>query len=61
MAKYTAKKLEDKLNDNHWLVTKTNDDGTIETENVYLSAKGNTLKRAIAIFKEAKISETREI
>ena len=66
MAKYEARKVEDELNDNHYLVTKTNDDGTVIHENVYLSSKslsanGGAIKRAIEVYKEAMIAQTREI
>ena len=52
MAEYKASKIEDELNNNKWIVTKTNDDGTVVQDNVYCKADANTEQGAINIFKE---------
>jgi|DEB0MinimDraft_3_1074331.scaffolds.fasta_scaffold173643_2 hypothetical protein len=54
MANYQATKVEDALNDNMWLVTKTNDDGTVKQDHVFCSASANTEQDAVNVFKETE-------
>jgi len=54
MANYQATKVEDALNNNMWLVTKTNDDGTKIQDHVFCSASANTEQDAVNVFKETE-------
>ena len=54
MANYKATKVEDELNNNMWLVTKTNDDGTVKQDHVFCSLAANTEQDAINVFQEAE-------
>ena len=54
MASYQATKVEDQLNNNMWLVTKTNDDGTVKQDHVFCSATANTAEDAINVFKDVE-------
>lgn len=52
MANYQATKVEDALNNNMWLVTKINDDGTKIQDHVFCSASANTEQGAISVFQD---------
>ena len=52
MAEYRANKIEDELNNNMWLVTKTNDDGTVKQDHVFCRTTANTEQGAISVFQD---------